>query len=188
MKKTILILMLIQFTLANSLEGNKIPNSRIKMLNGKYAKLSDFNSDGPMIVNFWTTWWPACELQAAYLNQLSENFSSTGLKVLGVNLNSPSIINQVRPWINKRKINFDISVDPKEKLAKTFGVDGLPTLFLIDKDGNIINETVGFGDGYENKYLEALTKYLDSENISYQDFEYQKENKIKKDVTMEIDF
>ena len=73
-------------------------------------------------------------------------------------------------------------------MAKTFGVDGLPTLFLIDKDGNIINETVGFGDGYENKYLEALTKYLDSENISYQDFEYQKENKIKKDVTMEIDF
>ena len=127
-------------------------------------------------------------MQAAYLNQLSENFSSSGLKVLGVNLNSPSIINQVRPWINKRKINFDISVDPKEKLAKTFGVDGLPTLFLIDKDGNIINETVGFGDGYENKYLEALTKYLDSENISYQDFEYQKENKIKKDVTMEIDF
>ena len=127
-------------------------------------------------------------MQAAYLNQLSENFSSAGLKVLGVNLNSPSIINQVRPWINKRKINFDISVDPKEKLAKTFGVDGLPTLFLIDKDGNIINETVGFGDGYENKYLEALTKYLDSENISYQDFEYRKENKIKKDVTMEIDF
>ena len=127
-------------------------------------------------------------MQAAYLNQLSENFSSTGLKVLGVNLNSPSIINQVRPWINKRKINFDISVDPKEKLAKTFGVDGLPTLFFIDKDGNIIYETVGFGDGYEIIYLEALTKYLDSENISYQDFEYQKENKIKKDVTMEIDF
>ncbi len=127
-------------------------------------------------------------MQAAYLNQLSEYFSSTGLKVLGINLNSPSILNQVRPWINKRKINFDISVDPKEKLAKTFGVEGLPTLFLIDKDGNIINKTVGFGEGYEDKYLEALMEYLDSENISYQEFEYQKENKIKKDVTMEIDF
>ena len=127
-------------------------------------------------------------MQAAYLNQLSEYFSSTGLKVLGINLNSPSILNQVRPWINKRKINFDISVDPKEKLAKTFGVEGLPTLFLIDKDGSIINKTVGFGEGYEDKYLEELMKYLDSENISYQEFEYQKENKIKKDVTMEIDF
>ena len=56
MKKFILILFLVQFSFANSLEDNKVPNSRIKMLNGNYAKLYDFNSDGPMIVNFWTTW------------------------------------------------------------------------------------------------------------------------------------
>ena len=86
-------------------------------------------------------------MQAAYLNQLNESFGDAGLKVLGVNLNSPTIINQVRPWINKRKINFDISVDPGEKLAKSFNVKGLPTLFLVDKDGNIINETIGFSDG-----------------------------------------
>lgn len=58
MKKVnlIIILFILQFAMANSLEGNKIPESRIKMLNGKYAKLSDFNQDGPMIINFWTTW------------------------------------------------------------------------------------------------------------------------------------
>lgn len=58
MKKVnlIIILFILQFAMANSLEGNKIPKSRIKMLNGKYAKLSDFNQDGPMIINFWTTW------------------------------------------------------------------------------------------------------------------------------------
>tara|TARA_B100001758_G_scaffold29669_1_gene21056 strand:+ start:1345 stop:1521 length:177 start_codon:yes stop_codon:yes gene_type:complete len=36
--------------------AKKIDDSRIKMLNGEYAKLSDFYSDGPMIINFWTTW------------------------------------------------------------------------------------------------------------------------------------
>jgi len=36
--------------------GKKIDDSRIKMLNGEYAKLSDFHSDGPLIINFWTTW------------------------------------------------------------------------------------------------------------------------------------
>ena len=36
--------------------AKKIDDTRIKMLNGEYAKLSDFNSDGPMIINFWTTW------------------------------------------------------------------------------------------------------------------------------------
>ena len=45
-------------------------------------------------------------MQAAYLNQLNEGFNDAGLKVLGVNINSPKILNQVRPWINKRKIGF----------------------------------------------------------------------------------
>ena len=39
-----------------TIEGSKMKNNRIKMLNGKYAKLYDFNEEGPMIVNFWTTW------------------------------------------------------------------------------------------------------------------------------------
>ncbi len=59
MKKTILILLLLALKsslIANSIEGNKVPNSRIKMLNGKYAKLSEYYEDGPVIINFWTTW------------------------------------------------------------------------------------------------------------------------------------
>ncbi len=40
----------------NANQAKKIVDSRIKMLNGEYAKLSDFNSSGPLIINFWTTW------------------------------------------------------------------------------------------------------------------------------------
>lgn len=38
------------------LYGKKIGDSRIRMVDGEYARLSDFHSDGPMIINFWTTW------------------------------------------------------------------------------------------------------------------------------------
>ena len=74
-------------------------------------------------------------MQAAYLNQLNDGFNNAGLKVLGVNINSPKILNQVRPWINKRKIGYDISVDPSGKLSDEFDVKGLPTLFMVDKNG-----------------------------------------------------
>ena len=58
MKKVVTALLLFSFSinLANSIEGSKIPKSRIKMLNGKYAKLSEYYEDGPLIINFWTTW------------------------------------------------------------------------------------------------------------------------------------
>ena len=53
--KTFLTLLLLFFSV-DTLLAKKVDDSRIKMLNGEYAKLSDFNSDGPLIINFWTTW------------------------------------------------------------------------------------------------------------------------------------
>ena len=53
--KTFFALSLLFFSV-EILLAKKIDNSRIKMLNGEYAKLSDFHSDGPLIINFWTTW------------------------------------------------------------------------------------------------------------------------------------
>ena len=52
----IIFIFLVQFVMAASIKDNQLPDARIKMLNGEYAKLSDFNEDGPVIINFWTTW------------------------------------------------------------------------------------------------------------------------------------
>jgi len=52
----ILTAIFIQLLTFVTLEAKPIEDTRIKMLNGEYAKLLDFNSDGPMIINFWTTW------------------------------------------------------------------------------------------------------------------------------------
>ena len=187
--RSISIVILLQYLLtASFLYADKIENTRIKMLNGEYAKLLDFNTDGPLIVNFWTTWWPFCERQLAYLDQLNENFRNTGLQVLTVNTNKPNILNQVRPYINKRKYKFPVSVDPRSKLAKQFGVLGFPTLFLIDKNGNIIHKSSGYEDGQEEVYLEKLVEYLESENIEYDDFKYVKQTAGKKDSNINIDF
>ena len=67
-------------------------------------------------------------------------------------------------------------------------LSGLPTLFLVDKNGIIINKTAGFVDGDESKYLEMVTQYLDSENIKYEKFDFEKESKVKKDAILQIDF
>ena len=52
----IILFIILQFVVAASIKDNQVPDSKIKMLNGRYAQLSDFNEDGPMIINFWTTW------------------------------------------------------------------------------------------------------------------------------------
>ena len=186
--KTLLALSLLFFSV-EILLAKKIDNSRIKMLNGEYAKLSDFHSDGPLIINFWTTWWPFCERQLAYLDQLNSNFKDAGLSVLAVNVNKPNILKQVRPYINKRKYKFPVSVDPRSKLAKKLGVIGYPALYLVDKDGTILYKSSGYEEGKEDEYLEKLTDYFNGEGIVYQKFEYEKSKIVEtKEGRVIIDF
>ena len=186
--KTLIALSLLFFSV-EILLAKKIDNSRIKMLNGEYAKLSDFHSDGPLIINFWTTWWPFCERQLAYLDQLNSNFKDAGLSVLAVNVNKPNILKQVRPYINKRKYKFPVSVDPRSKLAKKLGVIGYPALYIVDKDGTIIYKSSGYEEGKEDEYLEKLNDYFKGEGIVYQNFEYEKSKIVEtKEGRVIIDF
>lgn len=123
----------------------------------------------------------------AYLDQLNTNFKDAGLQVLAVNANKPNVLKLVRPYIEKRKYKFPVSVDPSAKLAKKLGVLGYPTLFIVGKDGTIVHKSSGYQDGMENEYLQELLKYLDSENIKYADFEYKRQVDDKRDSNY-IDF
>ena len=67
----------------------KVPNVRLKMLDGKYAKLYDFLKDGPMIIDFWATWCEPCKKQMHYLNKFHKHFKDTGFKVLAINTDTP---------------------------------------------------------------------------------------------------
>tara|TARA_B100000886_G_scaffold133543_1_gene90128 strand:- start:181 stop:507 length:327 start_codon:yes stop_codon:yes gene_type:complete len=108
---------------------------------------------------------------------------------LAVNVNKPNILKQVRPYINKRKYKFPVSVDPRSKLAKRLGVIGYPALYIVDKDGTIIYKSSGYEEGKEDEYLEKLTDYFNGEGIIYQDFEYEKSKIMEtKEGRVTIDF
>ena len=108
---------------------------------------------------------------------------------MAVNVNKPNILKQVRPYINKRKYKFPVSVDPRSKLAKKLGVIGYPALYIVDKNGTIIYKSSGYEEGKEDEYLEKLTDHFNDEGIKYQDFEYEKSKIMEtKEGRVTIDF
>ena len=108
---------------------------------------------------------------------------------MAVNVNKPNILKQVRPYINKRKYKFPVSVDPRSKLAKKLGVIGYPALYIVDKDGTILYKSSGYEEGKEDDYLERLVDYFNAKSIAYKDFEYEKSKIVgSKEGRVTVDF
>tara|TARA_B100000003_G_scaffold126018_1_gene112903 strand:+ start:238 stop:813 length:576 start_codon:yes stop_codon:yes gene_type:complete len=169
--KPIILLFLFSLSLLTA-EDKKVlntvvPDEKIRMINGEFSELKNYVGDGPLLLEFWTTWCPNCPKQMGYLSDIAEHFKNNGLKVLGINLNEPKIVNKVKPYVQTKNFSYDVAIDPEYKLGDYFGVNGIPTLLLVDKDGSIINRYVGYSPGQEEDYVKDISKYLDDNGISY---------------------
>ena len=147
--------------------NTKIPDEKIRMINVEFSELKNYVGEGPLLLEFWTTWCPNCPKQMGYLSDLAEHFKEVGLQVLGINLNEPKIVNKVKPYIQNRNFSYDIAIDPEEKLGEYFRVEGIPTLLLIDNEGNVINRYVGYSPGQEENYVKDLSTYFNDNGIDY---------------------
>jgi len=184
--KPILILTLCLFSFGLSQE--KVPNLRLKMLNGKYAKLYDFLKDGPMILDFWATWCEPCKKQMKFLNKFHNHFEDTGFKVLTINTDTPKSISKVKSYIRTKGFDFNVAVDPNSQVKNKLKIKLMPTTLIIDTDGSIVYRHQGYLPGDERDVMHALTDLLDKKGLKYSELNFEvKKTKSKKEA-MKVDF
>lgn len=94
------------------------------MGNGKHATL----------FVYWATWCPPCIVEIKPLNDLAQNFGKN-LKIIGVLVNDPINDDELKNFIEKNKITYDITRD-SETLIKTIGdLKGIPYMVLYNEKG-----------------------------------------------------
>ncbi|HIB06135.1 MAG TPA: TlpA family protein disulfide reductase [Candidatus Marinimicrobia bacterium] len=167
---------------------DRVPNLRLKMLNGKYAKLHDYLKDGPMIIDFWATWCEPCKKQMRYLDLFHNHFKELGFKVLTVNTDTPKSMSKVKPYIRTKGFAFHVAVDPNSQVYKKLKIQQMPTTIIIDQDGSVVYRHKGYVPGDEVGILKAITQLLDKKGIAYTDLDLEKVKKIKKEESLKVDF
>ncbi len=94
-----------------------------------------------VILNFWATWCPPCREEIPELIDLANRYKD-GLQIIGVSMDDAPP-EQVKQFTKQMGMNYPIVMGSRELVAEYGGVPALPTSFIINKEGRVVQKHVG---------------------------------------------
>jgi len=97
--------------------------------------------DKVVLLNFWATWCLECRPEMLTFERLHREFSAQGLAIIGINAREEAA--SIRAYAKELGLTFPLILDPAGKINSTYGVIGLPTTFLLARDGRAVALAAG---------------------------------------------
>jgi thiol-disulfide isomerase/thioredoxin len=108
----------------------------------------------PVVLDFWASWCGPCAVQAPILERIARRYEKQGLVVVGIDVDDPP--EKARAYAKSKGLSYPIVTDPGDA-SKRYGVDKLPSLVVIDRDGRVLGVTSGVVDEASLDELVATT-------------------------------
>lgn len=107
---------------------------------GQEVSLADLEGQ-VVLVNFWASWCAECRPEMPMFERLHRDFAAQGLSVVGINFREKTT--RVQQYAKTLGLTFPLVLDPQGEMFRSYGVIGLPTTFLIARDGRPVALAVG---------------------------------------------
>lgn len=114
-----------------------------------------------VLLNFWATWCPPCVREMPSMEKLHQQVNAENFKVIAVN--QMEDVDQVFAFTGQLDIypSFEILFDKTSKVSQDYAVRGLPTTYLIDKQGNIRYRAVGGREFNHPEVIKIINKLIE---------------------------
>ncbi|MDH4129064.1 MAG: TlpA family protein disulfide reductase [Spirochaetota bacterium] len=122
------------------------PDFSVTDFNGKKHSLKDYR--GKIIfLNFWATWCGPCVWEMPSIEKLNKKMAQSNFVILAISHENKET---VKKFITSKDYNFNILIG---SASNKYGVRGIPTTFIIDKNGYVLGRAVGSRDWSTNSII-----------------------------------
>jgi len=115
-----------------------------------------------LLLDFWASWCGPCRQSFPWMQKMHTTYGEQGLKILAINVDADRAL--ADKFLDMHFASFDIGFDPGGRIAEKWNLPGMPTSFLIDANGQILQRHVGFREKNKSEYENQIRNALESLN------------------------
>jgi peroxiredoxin len=149
-------------------QGHIAPDFRAATLRGDTVALSSLRGR-VVVLNVWATWCPPCRWEMPALQRLYQRLGPRGLAVVAVSEDEASgpgadfggTLGEVPGFVRDNALTFTVLLDPHRSLQDLYGLDGLPTTFVIDRRGRVVRRVLGPARWDQPPYSAEIERLLE---------------------------
>lgn len=155
-RKWLSMLALIIFCFAQaafSEEKTPAPDFTLRDLSQKSFTLGNYKDKQAVLLFFWTTWCPFCRTELKILKERYPELAKEGLELGAINAGESA--SKVENFAKSYNLPFRVLLDTDTSVSGDFGILGIPTYILVDKEGYVCLTTHYFP---KEKYKSIISK------------------------------
>jgi cytochrome c biogenesis protein CcmG, thiol:disulfide interchange protein DsbE len=142
--------------------GTKAPDFNLTTLTGESLSFGKYRGK-VVLINFMQTWCQPYVEEVPYLKALHEKYQTQGLVILGIaDKLDLEAAKTIRNFAREHKINYPILDDKKGTVATQYAVSGYPHTFVINRDGQLVYDKLGYVRGDEIELEKKIIKTIQS--------------------------
>lgn len=122
--------------------GKTAPNFSLEAIDGKTYSIDKERKTRLVLAAFYKKSCPVCQLTFPFLERIHKAYAGKDFEVLGIAQDEAS---EAEVFAGEYELSFPITIDEHPyKTSDEYGLTNVPTIFLIDHDGKILQTLVGF--------------------------------------------
>ena len=111
-----------------------------------------------VVLDFWASWCVPCRRSFPWWNTMQAEYGDAGLVVIGVNLDND--LQEAAKFLDEYSAEFKIHYDKDKVLAKQYGVQAMPSTYILGRDGELFARHFGFKVKQQDEYEAVLVDAL----------------------------